>query len=93
MPDFVYAGPVAMTYPEIKDVYGVPLGTMQPGDAAELDKVPDQNWREYDYTEPGTVVRSPFGTEDKDSGPDISPAAAPSAAPVPAPPAVIPPVS
>jgi len=47
MPDYTYTGP-ERTYPESRDAYQVPVGTVKPGDVLELAETLDQDWREYE---------------------------------------------
>jgi hypothetical protein len=47
MPDYTYTGP-ERTYPESRDAYQVPVGTVKPGDVLELTGPLDQDWREYE---------------------------------------------
>jgi hypothetical protein len=48
MPDFTFCGPTERTYPESRDAYQVPVGTVKPGDVLELAGPLDQDWREYE---------------------------------------------
>ena len=41
-------------YPAQRDAYGVPLGTVKPGDVIERDEAPDQYWAPYDGEPPAS---------------------------------------
>jgi len=58
MPVFVYRG-TERVYPESCDSYGVPLGTVKPGDVLRLDQAPDQFWAPYEDGEPSSGPEPP----------------------------------
>ena len=47
MPDYTYTGP-ERTYPESRDAYSVPVGTVNPGDVLELAEALDGDWLGYE---------------------------------------------
>ena len=61
MAPFVYQGPYERTYPESRDSYAVPLGTVKPGDVLDLPEAPDQYWTPYEggSNEPGEPPAAP----------------------------------
>lgn len=65
MPDLVYRGPGDRYYPASRDVFGVPLGTVKPGDAARLDEAPDMWWVPYEGGGEGEA-----GTPEPPASPD-----------------------
>jgi hypothetical protein len=48
MPDLVFRGPAPYDYPATRDVYGVLLRTVNPGDVARLEQAPDIWWVPYE---------------------------------------------
>ena len=51
MPDYRFTAPIPYDYPASRDVYGVPLGTVKPGDVLRLEEPPGMWWVLY---EPGS---------------------------------------
>lgn len=56
MPDFRFTAPIPYDYPASRDVYGVLLGQVKPGDVVRLDEPPDMWWTPY---EPGSEGEAP----------------------------------
>ena len=61
MPDFVFDGPYPHHYPQTRDLYGVQLGEVSPGDVEALDEPPDGLWRPY---EPGDDSPEPASSDE-----------------------------
>ena len=47
MPDFEYRGPSPGMFPMLRDSFGVPAGTVKPGDVMRLDEDPGADWVPY----------------------------------------------
>ena len=71
MPDFTFCGSEGM-YPMLRDAYGVLLGTVKPGDAAEFSEAPDPDWQPYEG-EPDPLPVPPAADTGQDSGSEDQP--------------------
>jgi hypothetical protein len=48
MPPLRFTAPIPYDYPASRDSYGVPLGTVKPGDVLDLPEPPDRWWTPYE---------------------------------------------
>ena len=48
MPDFEFRGASPGMYPMLRDAYGVPAGTVKPGDVLHFEEAPDGDWVPYE---------------------------------------------
>jgi hypothetical protein len=68
MPDYRFTAPIPYDYPASRDSYGVPLGTVKPGDVLRLDGPPDMWWVPWesgsDDGEPPQAVTDPAAPDE-----------------------------
>ena len=71
MPDFVFVGASPGMYPMLRDLYGAPVGTVEPGDVAAFEEAPDADWTPC---EPATAVEAAIERMGEDSRTKSKPA-------------------